>query len=81
MGEADNAIAARAEGYAFPTNLDRDPPVGGMAPKTQQDFNREALKEGWAPEVFDVGGPGAGQPKARPEPAGAGYDGKGDRLA
>ena len=26
---ADNAIAASAEGYAFPTNLDRDPPIGG----------------------------------------------------
>jgi ectoine hydroxylase-related dioxygenase (phytanoyl-CoA dioxygenase family) len=38
--EADNAIAASAEGYSFPTNLDRDPPKGGMAPKTQQDLMR-----------------------------------------
>ena len=50
--EADNAIAASAEGYAFPTNLDRDPPIGGMAPKSQQDLMRQALKENWAPEVF-----------------------------
>src|SRR5271163_2681556 len=50
--EADNAIAASAEGYAFPTNLDRDPPKGGMAPKSQQDLMRQALGENWAPEVF-----------------------------
>jgi ectoine hydroxylase-related dioxygenase (phytanoyl-CoA dioxygenase family) len=50
--EADNAIAASAEGYSFPTNLDRDPPKGGMAPKTQQDLMRQALKENWAPGVF-----------------------------
>ena len=50
--EADNAIAASAEGYSFPTNLDRDPPKGGMAPKSQQDLMRQALKENWDPEVF-----------------------------
>jgi ectoine hydroxylase-related dioxygenase (phytanoyl-CoA dioxygenase family) len=50
--EADNAIAASAEGYSFPTNLDRDPPKGGLAPKSQQDLMRQALKENWAPEVF-----------------------------
>jgi len=50
--EADNGVAAAAEGYAFPTNLDRDPPIGGMAPKSQQDLMRQALKENWAPEVF-----------------------------
>jgi ectoine hydroxylase-related dioxygenase (phytanoyl-CoA dioxygenase family) len=50
--EANNAIAASAEGYSFPTNLDRDPPKGGMAPETQQDLMRQALKENWPPEVF-----------------------------
>jgi ectoine hydroxylase-related dioxygenase (phytanoyl-CoA dioxygenase family) len=50
--EADNAVAASAEGYSFPTNLDRDPPKGGMAPKSQQDLMRQALKENWPPEVF-----------------------------
>jgi ectoine hydroxylase-related dioxygenase (phytanoyl-CoA dioxygenase family) len=50
--EADNAVAASAEGYSFPTNLDRDPPKGGLAPKTQQDLMRQALRENWAPEVF-----------------------------
>ena len=29
------AIAATAEGYSFPTNLDNDPPKGGLAPETQ----------------------------------------------
>ncbi len=38
-----NAIAASAEGYAFPTNLDRDPPIGGMAPKSQARVVAEAV--------------------------------------
>jgi len=50
--EADYAIAASAEGYSFPTNLDRDPPKGGMAPKTQQDLMRQALEENWEPDRF-----------------------------
>ena len=41
-----NIVAASAEGYPFPTNLDSNPPVGGMAPKTQADFLREALASG-----------------------------------
>ena len=40
-----NVIAASAEGYPFPTNLDSNPPVGGMAPKTQADFLFEALAQ------------------------------------
>ncbi len=43
------AIAASAEGYPFPTNLDRDPPLGGMAPKSQARLVSEALAEGWTP--------------------------------
>jgi ectoine hydroxylase-related dioxygenase (phytanoyl-CoA dioxygenase family) len=43
--EADAAIAACAEGYAFPTNLDRDPPIGGLAPPSQQAMMQRALKE------------------------------------
>ena len=50
--EADNAVTASAEGYSFPTNLDRDPPLGGMAPKSQQDLMRQALKENWPPDLF-----------------------------
>jgi ectoine hydroxylase-related dioxygenase (phytanoyl-CoA dioxygenase family) len=50
--EADNTVAASAEGYSFPTNLDRDPPIGGLAPKSQQDLMRQALEEGWSAEMF-----------------------------
>src|SRR5271170_2230103 len=52
--EAGNAVAASAEGYSFPTNLDRDPPLGGMAPKSQQDLMRQALTENWPAEVFSA---------------------------
>jgi len=40
-------IAATAEGYAFPTNLDRDPPLYGLAPETQQDLLARAVEERW----------------------------------
>ncbi|MEO1398761.1 MAG: phytanoyl-CoA dioxygenase family protein, partial [Pseudomonadota bacterium] len=41
--EREAVIASSAEGYPFPTNLDRDPPVGGLAPPSQQDSLRNAL--------------------------------------
>ena len=47
-----NVIAASAEGYAFPTNLDRDPPIGGLAPQTQAQLMRQALAEGWEAARF-----------------------------
>ncbi|WHO74095.1 phytanoyl-CoA dioxygenase family protein [Rhizobium sp. BT03] len=50
--EITNAVAACAEGYSFPTNLDRDPPLGGLAPKTQAQLMHEALREGWSDEAF-----------------------------
>lgn len=50
--ERDAAIAACAEGYAFPTNLDTDPPLGGMAPETQAALMRRALREGMSVEAF-----------------------------
>ena len=49
--EIDAAIAAAAEGYAFPTNLDTDPPTGGGAPQTQADLVRRALAQGWSDEA------------------------------
>ncbi|RZS46658.1 phytanoyl-CoA dioxygenase family protein [Sphaerotilus mobilis] len=48
----DRAVAACAEGYAFPTNLDRDPPLGGLAPESPQAVMRRALREGWTPEQW-----------------------------
>ncbi|MGB1287679.1 MAG: phytanoyl-CoA dioxygenase family protein [Aggregatilineales bacterium] len=44
----ENTIAAAADGYSFPTNLDLDPPIGGNAPQTQQDIMRQAVAEGWS---------------------------------
>ncbi len=69
--EADNAIAASAEGYSFPTNLDRDPPKGGMAPKTQQDLMRQALKENWHAGGVRQRGRGAGLAEADVKATGA----------
>ena len=45
-------IEACAEGYPFPTNLDMDSPLTGMAPPSQQDLLRQALAEGWAETRF-----------------------------
>jgi ectoine hydroxylase-related dioxygenase (phytanoyl-CoA dioxygenase family) len=50
----NNVIAASAEGYAFPTNLDRDQPIGGMAPPTQADLVRQAVAETWHREAFET---------------------------
>ncbi|MCX4705108.1 phytanoyl-CoA dioxygenase family protein [Streptomyces sp. NBC_01373] len=46
----ENVIAASAESYPFPTNLDSDPPVAGLAPPSQADAVRRALRETWTPE-------------------------------
>lgn len=45
--EVDTVVAATAEGYPFPANLDIDSPLSGMAPPSQQDVLRQALAEGW----------------------------------
>jgi ectoine hydroxylase-related dioxygenase (phytanoyl-CoA dioxygenase family) len=50
-----NIVAACAEGYAFPTNLDRDQPVGGMAPQTQAELVWQAVAEQWDPSTFRHG--------------------------
>ena len=50
--ELDAAIAACAEGYPFPTNLDTDPPVGGLAPPSMADVMRRALEDGWTTAQF-----------------------------
>jgi ectoine hydroxylase-related dioxygenase (phytanoyl-CoA dioxygenase family) len=47
-----NVIAASAEGYSFPTNLDRDQPIGGMAPETQAQLVWRGLASGMAAEDF-----------------------------
>ncbi|MEM6889037.1 MAG: phytanoyl-CoA dioxygenase family protein [Pseudomonadota bacterium] len=48
------AIAATAEGYPFPTNLDTDPPVGGLAPQSQAELLHEAVRDRWIFDEFDT---------------------------
>lgn len=48
--ELSGVIATAAEGYSFPTNLDTDPPVDGLAPRTGQQVLAQALEEGWSLE-------------------------------
>ncbi|WAT25937.1 phytanoyl-CoA dioxygenase family protein [Pseudomonas sp. GXZC] len=40
-------IACTADGYSFPTNLDTDPPLKGLAPQTGQQLMQQALDERW----------------------------------
>ncbi len=53
ISEIKAAIAATAEGYSFPTNLDNDPPVGGLAPETQQALFFRALEGKMAKSEFE----------------------------
>ncbi|MCB6184922.1 phytanoyl-CoA dioxygenase family protein [Leeia sp. TBRC 13508] len=46
------AIAMSADGYSFPNNLDKSPPVGGLAPQTGQQLLATALSEKWAEAEF-----------------------------
>jgi hypothetical protein len=49
-----NVIAASAEGYAFPTNLDLDQPSdGSFVPESQAEVVARALDEGWTPVQLD----------------------------
>jgi ectoine hydroxylase-related dioxygenase (phytanoyl-CoA dioxygenase family) len=50
-----NVVAATADGYAFPTNLDRDPPVDGLAPATQAELLWQAVEEEWDPDALAEG--------------------------
>ena len=56
---------AFAEGYAFPTNLDRDPPVGGLAPPSQADLVWQARRPRTGPRSGCAARP-AGRHAARP---------------
>ncbi|MFJ3487867.1 phytanoyl-CoA dioxygenase family protein [Pseudomonas sp. NPDC090202] len=57
QGELDEmgmqaVIAMSADGYSFPTNLDTDPPLHGMAPQTGQQLLEQALRERWPVQRF-----------------------------
>jgi ectoine hydroxylase-related dioxygenase (phytanoyl-CoA dioxygenase family) len=48
-----NTVNATAEGYAFPTNLDHDQPIGSLAPSSQVDTVLAALADGLSPQQLD----------------------------
>jgi ectoine hydroxylase-related dioxygenase (phytanoyl-CoA dioxygenase family) len=52
--ELVNAVVATAEGYAFPTNLDSDQPIGSLAPPSQVDTVLNALADDLTAEQLDV---------------------------
>ncbi len=43
----DRVVAASAEGYAFPCDLDVDQPVDGLTPPSDADIVSRALDDGW----------------------------------
>jgi len=45
-------IAATADAYPFPTNLDTTPPLGGLAPESQKALLERAIAEGWDSDRF-----------------------------
>jgi ectoine hydroxylase-related dioxygenase (phytanoyl-CoA dioxygenase family) len=47
-----NVIGSAADGYPFPTNLDNDQPIGGLAPASQADVLTQALAENWSVDQF-----------------------------
>ena len=49
-----NAVVATAEGYAFPTNLDSDQPIGSLAPPSQVDSVLAALGDDLSADELDV---------------------------
>ncbi len=48
----DAILSSTAEGYSFPTNLDRDPPVGGLAPLTQKAAMKQSVMDGTSQDAF-----------------------------
>jgi ectoine hydroxylase-related dioxygenase (phytanoyl-CoA dioxygenase family) len=51
--QVSDTVAAAADGYSFPTNLDSDPPIGGNAPETAQQLMHRALAENWSAQQFN----------------------------
>jgi len=52
--EVQAVIAATGDGYSFPTSLDTDPPVGGLAPETQQQLMSRCLLDGLSAAEFSA---------------------------
>lgn len=49
-----NVIASCAEGYSFPTNLDLDQPINGLAPMTQAEILGAAVARGWSRQRLEA---------------------------
>ena len=52
--ELQSVLDITCEGYPFPTNLDTDPPLSGMAPQTQKQLMKHALQEKWTLDEFSL---------------------------
>lgn len=52
--DVENVVVAVAEGYAFPTNLDGDQPVGSLAPPSQVDLVLDALADNLTEQDLDI---------------------------
>ena len=52
--DLENAVVATAEGYAFPTNLDSDQPIGSLAPLSQVDTVLAALADHLTEDDLDI---------------------------
>ena len=52
--DLENAVVATAEGYAFPTNLDSDQPIGSLAPASQVDTVLDALRRNLTEQELDI---------------------------
>jgi ectoine hydroxylase-related dioxygenase (phytanoyl-CoA dioxygenase family) len=52
--ELANVVVATAEGYAFPTNLDNDQPIGSLAPASQVDTVLAALHNNHTEQDLDI---------------------------
>ncbi len=53
-GQLDAVIAASAEAYPFPTNLDTDPPIGGLASESQAQLLARAVAENMSTKDFEI---------------------------
>lgn len=53
-GQLDAVIAASAEAYPFPTNLDTDPPIGGLASESQAQLLARAVAENLSTKDFEI---------------------------
>lgn len=52
--DLSNVVNATAEGYAFPTNLDSDQPIGSLAPLSQVDIVLAALADDLSSHELDT---------------------------